>query len=71
MLQPHHITLGQRVFYQALEELVKAKAELIKGADIAMKRKANDDLVIAVIIPSGSSLPPATRQQKKADRDSR
>ena len=71
MLQPHHISLGQRAFYEALQELVRAKLDLIKGAHIAMKRNADDALVIAVIIPSNSSLPPATREQKKADRASR
>jgi hypothetical protein len=71
MLQLHHITLGQRAFLQALQELVKEKIDLIKGATVAMKRNAADDLVIAVIIPSGSKLPPATREQKKADRESR
>ena len=67
MLQPHQITLGQRAFLHALQELVGEKLDLIKGATIAMKRNAADDLVIAVIIPAGSRLPSATREQKNVD----
>lgn len=70
MLQPHHLTLGERAFLEALRELVKQKASLVPGARVSFKRNAADDLVFAVIVPC-AKLPPATREQKKADRESR
>jgi len=65
MLQPHHLTLGERAFLEALQELVKQKASLVSGARVSFKRNAADDLVFAVIVPS-AKLPPRDARTEEA-----
>jgi hypothetical protein len=46
------LSLGQRVFLSALQDLVKAREDLIRGARVSYKRNAAGDLVLAVIVPA-------------------
>ena len=51
-MQDHDLTLGQRVFLHALQDLVKQREDLIRGARVSYKRNAAGDLVLAVIVPA-------------------
>jgi hypothetical protein len=39
-MQHHDLTLGQRVFLQALQDLVKQHEDLVMGARVSYKRNA-------------------------------
>lgn len=51
-MQDHELTLGQRVFLGALQDLVKQREDLVKGARVSYKENAAGDLVFAVIVPA-------------------
>jgi hypothetical protein len=52
IMQDHELILGQRVFLQALRDLVKQREDLVRGARVSYKRNAAGDLVLAVIVPA-------------------
>jgi hypothetical protein len=51
-MQHHDLNLGQRVFLSALQDLVKQREDLVRGARGSYKQNAAGDLVFAVIVPA-------------------
>lgn len=47
----HRLTLGQRVIYRALEDLLREKASLVPGARLAVRRNMKGELVFAIVAP--------------------
>lgn len=50
------LNLGQKAFLRALEELAKEKADLIKGARVAVKVNARGEVVFAVVVPMSGAV---------------
>jgi hypothetical protein len=47
-MQHHDLTLGQRVFLEALQDVVKQREDLVRAARVSYKQNAAGDLVFAV-----------------------
>jgi hypothetical protein len=61
------LTLGLRVVYNELLDLVERQRELLPGARVGVKENAKGETVLAIIVPNSVALPrerPRTRDRR-------